>query len=177
MYERMRSIVSAATDGSMRIKAVLYYQGENDITHYHSLSAPGDYRRYKGDLAAGDVDPTQATLRKEQENQDHAPEATHRVPPRKALLGRTPVTAFARVSPRSGPPTTLSGVDGLDGDPATSLHLVWSLIGGSRFHGRLTSARVAPVVPEMSVAGACRGVSDDRTGQDGRKRRPSQGKS
>ncbi len=52
MYERMRAMVSAATDGTMRIKAVLYYQGENDITHYHSLSALGDYGRYKSDLAA-----------------------------------------------------------------------------------------------------------------------------
>lgn len=52
MYERMLQLVTAATDGSRRIKAVLYYQGENDITHYHSLSALGDYRQYKSDLTA-----------------------------------------------------------------------------------------------------------------------------
>jgi len=52
LYERMLKIVSAATDGSNRIKAVLYYQGENDITHYHSLSALGDYHTYKSDLKA-----------------------------------------------------------------------------------------------------------------------------
>ena len=52
MYERMLKIVTAATDGSRRIKAVLYYQGENDITHYHRLSALGDYHAYKSDLTA-----------------------------------------------------------------------------------------------------------------------------
>jgi sialate O-acetylesterase len=52
LYERMLKMVAAATDGSNRFKAVLYYQGENDITHYHSLSALGDYRKYKSDLKA-----------------------------------------------------------------------------------------------------------------------------
>lgn len=52
MYERMHKMVAAATDGTMRIKAILYYQGENDITHYHSLSALGDYSRYKTNLTA-----------------------------------------------------------------------------------------------------------------------------
>ena len=52
LYARMRKIVAAATDGTMRIKAVLYYQGENDITHYHKLSALGDYSRYKTNLTA-----------------------------------------------------------------------------------------------------------------------------
>ena len=52
LYERMLKIVAAATDGSNRVKAVLYYQGENDITHYHPLSALGDYRAYKSDLKA-----------------------------------------------------------------------------------------------------------------------------
>lgn len=52
LYERMFKMVTEATGGSRRIKAVLYYQGENDITHYHSLSALGDYDRYKSDLTA-----------------------------------------------------------------------------------------------------------------------------
>lgn len=52
LYDRMVKMVTVATDGSRRIKAVLYYQGENDITHYHSLSALGDYRQYKSDLTA-----------------------------------------------------------------------------------------------------------------------------
>lgn len=52
LYDRMFKIVTAATDGSMRIKAVLYYQGENDITEYHSLSVKGDYTKYKANLTA-----------------------------------------------------------------------------------------------------------------------------
>ena len=52
LYERMSKIVAAATDGTMRIKAVLYYQGENDITHHHTRSALGDYPRYKSNLTA-----------------------------------------------------------------------------------------------------------------------------
>lgn len=52
LYERMFAMVTAATDGSRRVKAILYYQGENDITHYHSLSALGDYDKYKTGLTA-----------------------------------------------------------------------------------------------------------------------------
>ncbi|NLF69550.1 MAG: sialate O-acetylesterase [Candidatus Anammoximicrobium sp.] len=52
LYERMFQMVTKATGGSRRIKAVLYYQGENDITHYHTHSALGDYDRYKRDLTA-----------------------------------------------------------------------------------------------------------------------------
>lgn len=52
LYERMSKMVATATDGTMRIKAVLYYQGENDITHHHTRSALGDYQRYKSNLTA-----------------------------------------------------------------------------------------------------------------------------
>jgi len=56
MYTRMLKMVEAATDGGMAIKAVLYYQGENDITHYNTLSVLGDYAQYKENLLAAATD-------------------------------------------------------------------------------------------------------------------------
>jgi len=52
MYVGMREMVRTATDGSMRIRAVLYHQGENDLTHYNGLSVQGDYKEYKENLMA-----------------------------------------------------------------------------------------------------------------------------
>jgi len=52
MYARMRKIVAAATDGTMKVRAVLYYQGENDLTHWNKLTVMGDYAKYKGHLNA-----------------------------------------------------------------------------------------------------------------------------
>ena len=52
MFRRMLDIVKKATDGTMGVKAVLYYQGENDITHWNKLSVLGDYAAYKQNLAA-----------------------------------------------------------------------------------------------------------------------------
>ena len=56
MFGRMLGIVKKATDGTMRIKAVLYYQGENDITHWNKLSVLGDYAAYKQNLSAAVAD-------------------------------------------------------------------------------------------------------------------------
>ena len=50
LYERAMSLLQKATDGGMAVKAVLYYQGENDITHYNTLSVLGDYEQYKTHL-------------------------------------------------------------------------------------------------------------------------------
>ena len=52
MFTRMTAMVRKATDGGMGVKAVLYYQGENDITHWNKLSVLGDYKQYKTHLAA-----------------------------------------------------------------------------------------------------------------------------
>jgi len=51
-YERAMKVLHSATDGSMAVKAVLYYQGENDITHHNHLSVLGDYQQYKTHLIA-----------------------------------------------------------------------------------------------------------------------------
>ncbi len=51
-FDRAMTILREATDGSMAVKAVLYYQGENDITHYNQFSVLGDYGRYKEHLTA-----------------------------------------------------------------------------------------------------------------------------
>ncbi len=51
-YMRALEMAKAATDGSLRIRAVLYYQGENDITHHNKLSVLGDYTEYKTNLMA-----------------------------------------------------------------------------------------------------------------------------
>jgi hypothetical protein len=56
MYARMLKLVAAATDGTMAVKAVCYYQGENDITHYNKLSVLGDYAAYKENLLAAATD-------------------------------------------------------------------------------------------------------------------------
>jgi len=45
-------MIKVATDGSMKFRAVIYYQGENDITHYNTLSVLGDYTAYKENLMA-----------------------------------------------------------------------------------------------------------------------------
>lgn len=52
LYMRALAMAKAATDGSLRIRAVLYYQGENDITHHNKLSVLGDYTEYKTNLMA-----------------------------------------------------------------------------------------------------------------------------
>jgi len=52
MYARALKTVREATDGGMKIRAVLYYQGENDLTHYNTLSVLGDYTEYKANLVA-----------------------------------------------------------------------------------------------------------------------------
>jgi len=52
LYARALDMVKVATDGSMKIRAVLYYQGENDITAYNSFSVLGDYAAYKANLMA-----------------------------------------------------------------------------------------------------------------------------
>ena len=51
-FERAMTILREATDGAMGVKAVLYYQGENDITHYNQFSVLGDYALYKEHLTA-----------------------------------------------------------------------------------------------------------------------------
>ena len=56
LYTRMLAIVKAATGGTMRVKCVLYYQGENDITHWNKLSVLGDYAEYKANLMAAVTD-------------------------------------------------------------------------------------------------------------------------
>jgi hypothetical protein len=56
LYTRMTGMVKSATGGTMKIKAVLYYQGENDITHYNSYSVLGDYAEYKKNLLAAATD-------------------------------------------------------------------------------------------------------------------------
>jgi hypothetical protein len=56
LYSRMLGIVKAATDGAMKVKAVLYYQGENDITHYNNLSVLGDFTAYRENLLAAVTD-------------------------------------------------------------------------------------------------------------------------
>lgn len=52
MFQRMEKMVRRATAGTMRVKAVLYYQGENDITHHNRLSVLGDYDQYRTHLRA-----------------------------------------------------------------------------------------------------------------------------
>jgi len=52
LYKRAMTLLHKATDGGVAVKAVLYYQGENDITHYNKLSVLGDYKQYKMHLAA-----------------------------------------------------------------------------------------------------------------------------
>ncbi len=52
LYKRAMTLLRTATDGRMAVKAVLYYQGENDITHYNKLSVLGDYKQYKAHLTA-----------------------------------------------------------------------------------------------------------------------------
>jgi len=52
MYVGMREMIRAATDGSMKFRAVLYHQGENDLTHHNGLSVQGDYTAYKDNLMA-----------------------------------------------------------------------------------------------------------------------------
>ena len=52
LYDRMIAMIKTATDGTMNVKAVCYYQGENDITHYNTLSVLGDYAQYKSHLLA-----------------------------------------------------------------------------------------------------------------------------
>ncbi len=52
MYSRAMEMVKIATDGSMKIRAVLYYQGENDMTHWNEMSVLGDYLAYKTNLMA-----------------------------------------------------------------------------------------------------------------------------
>ena len=52
LYKRAMTLLHKATDGAMAVKAVLYYQGENDITHHNKLSVLGDYNQYKTHLTA-----------------------------------------------------------------------------------------------------------------------------
>jgi len=52
MYVGMRERIRAATDGSMKFRAVLYHQGENDLTRHNGLSVQGDYTAYKDNLMA-----------------------------------------------------------------------------------------------------------------------------
>lgn len=52
MFSQMKKKVALATEGTMQIKAVLYYQGENDITHHNKLTVLGDYAAYKKNLLA-----------------------------------------------------------------------------------------------------------------------------
>jgi hypothetical protein len=62
MFARMEAMVSEATGGTLAVKAVLYYQGENDITHHNTLSVLGDYEQYRTHLRAV-VDDMQGLLR------------------------------------------------------------------------------------------------------------------
>ncbi|MFZ2657027.1 MAG: sialate O-acetylesterase [Victivallales bacterium] len=52
MFARTVEIVKAATGGTMKIKAVIYHQGENDMTHWNALNVKGDYTAYKEHLVA-----------------------------------------------------------------------------------------------------------------------------
>lgn len=52
MHARAMKMVGDATGGSMKIRAVLYYQGENDLTHWNGLSVEGNYEEYKAGLMA-----------------------------------------------------------------------------------------------------------------------------
>jgi hypothetical protein len=52
MFARMETMVRQATGGTLAVKAVLYYQGENDITHYNTLTVLGDYEQYRTHLRA-----------------------------------------------------------------------------------------------------------------------------
>jgi hypothetical protein len=52
MFIRMEKMIREATGGTLAVKAVLYYQGENDITHYNTLSVLGDYDQYRTHLRA-----------------------------------------------------------------------------------------------------------------------------
>lgn len=52
MYARALAMVKAATAGSMKIRAVIYYQGENDLTHWNGLTVLGDDKAYKTNLMA-----------------------------------------------------------------------------------------------------------------------------
>ncbi len=52
MFARAVEIVTTATGGTMKIKAVLYHQGENDMTHHNKLNVKGDYAAYKEHLTA-----------------------------------------------------------------------------------------------------------------------------
>jgi hypothetical protein len=52
MFARTVDMVKAATDGSMKVKAIIYHQGENDLTHWNNLSVLGDYQEYKTNLMA-----------------------------------------------------------------------------------------------------------------------------
>ncbi len=51
-FDRAMTTLHEATDGGMGVKAVLYYQGENDITHHNQFSVLGDYGLYKENLMA-----------------------------------------------------------------------------------------------------------------------------
>jgi|GEM_PF-870261 len=52
MFARASEMVRQATDGGMKIRAVLYHQGENDLSHHNNLSVLGDYAQYKANLHA-----------------------------------------------------------------------------------------------------------------------------
>jgi hypothetical protein len=56
MYARMLELVKAATDGSMRVRAALYYQGENDLTHWNTLTVLGNHDEYLLHLRAAMAD-------------------------------------------------------------------------------------------------------------------------
>ncbi len=56
MQARMLNSIKAATDGTMKVRAVLYYQGENDMTHHNTLTVMGDYDEYKTNLLAAITD-------------------------------------------------------------------------------------------------------------------------
>ena len=62
MFVRMQKMVHAATGGTMRVRAVLYYQGENDITHWNKQTVLGDYAEYKKHLIPM-LDDTHALLK------------------------------------------------------------------------------------------------------------------
>lgn len=56
MYARAREMVRTATDGGMKIRAVLYHQGENDLGHHNGLSVLGNEKEYKENLMAAVTD-------------------------------------------------------------------------------------------------------------------------
>jgi len=62
MFARMQKMVHAATGGTMRVRAVLYYQGENDITHWNKQTVLGDYAEYRKHLKPM-LDDTHALLK------------------------------------------------------------------------------------------------------------------